>query len=555
MPRRAPWSDAIADRRVLSPDEAWAEDISRRILADCHPWQRAAVLDPARRITILTGRGGGKTTTLRARGIRKLVSKPKAKVLYFAKTRPHAEDLMWSPLKDTCDALGMVVGKDVHFNETKLRATFARTGSVYQLSGADDKKEIEKWRGQSFDEVQPDEGASHDPMLLDHLVFRIIGPRLGDRDGCIVLGGTPGHILRGLFYDATRTGSELHRPHADRDKPEYADWKGWSSHWWNLKMVSELPDATDRYPALVKLWGEALVEKAANQWSDDHPVWMREYLGLWAADNTDHVYKYSALKDGKPWNQWDPPRLATGFAKLPDDIGDWHYSVALDQGHGDPFACNVFAFSPRDPERRFRHVFGFERTKMYAKPTAELLVGEPATERVLKGGDHGKLEGVLGHTGWPDGFIADMDQAELDELSNVYGIRIAKAERNRDYKFGAIELVNGDLVDGRIQVLKDSALEKQLLQLQWKPDENGTLKEDAAQANHSTDSLIYARRAVAHMLTSEPPPPKKGGGAPPRTAPTDDAPPDEDPAGPRNVRRDEFGDLLLTDYSDDDWGG
>lgn len=552
MARRAPWSEAIADRRVLSPDEAWAEDISRRILADCHPWQRTAALDPARRMTFLTGRGGGKTTTMRARGICKLAKKAKAKVLYFAKTRPHAEDLMWNPLKDTCDALGMVVGKDVHFNETKLRATFARTGSVYQLSGADDKKEIEKWRGQSFDEVQVDEGASHDPMLLDHLVFRIIGPRLGDREGCIVLGGTPGHILRGLFYDATRTGSELHRPYADRDKPEYAEWKGWSSHWWNLKMVSELPDSLDRYPALVKLWEEALVEKAVNQWSDDHPVWMREYLGLWAADNTDHVYKYSALR-----NQWDPPRLATGFAKLPEDIADWHYSVALDQGHGDPFACNVFAFSPRDPERKFRHVFGFERTKMYAKPTAELLVGEPATERVLKGGDHGKLEGVLGHTGWPDGLIADMDQAELDELSNVYGIRIAKAERNRDYKFGAIELVNGDLVDGRIQVLKDSALEKQLLQLQWKADENGTLKEDAAQANHSCDSLIYARRAVAHMLTSEPPaPPKKGGGgAPPRPAPTDDAPLDDDPAGPRNGRRDEFGDLLLTDYSDDDWGG
>jgi len=550
MARRAPWSEAIADRRVLSPDEAWAEDVSRRILADCHPWQRAAVEDPARRYSLLVGRGGGKTRTFLTRGVRKLTKKPRSTVLYFAQTRDHAERLLWIPLKDVLDRLNV----EARFNETKLRCEIVRTGSTYHLSGADDKKEIEKWRGQSFDEVQVDEAASLKPELLDSLVHRIIGPRLGDRDGCIGLGGTPGHNLRGLFYDVTRSSSPKHRPYAKRGE-DPPDWRGWSSHEWTLKSVIDLPDAA-RYPALQKLWAEALEEKRSEQWSDDHPVWMREYLGLWAADNTDHVYKYSALKDGKPWNQWDPPRLATGFAKLPDDIGDWHYSVALDQGHGDPFACNVFAFSPRDPERKFRHVFGFERTKMYAKPTAELLVGEPATERVLKGGDHGKLEGVLGHTGWPDGFIADMDQAELDELSNVYGIRIAKAERNRDYKFGAIELVNGDLVDGRIQVLKDSALEKQLLQLQWKADENGTLKEDAAQANHSCDSLIYARRAVAHMLTSEPPPTKKGGGsAPPRPAPTDDAPPDEDPAGPRNGRRDEFGDLLLTDYSDDDWGG
>lgn len=507
-----------AQRRVLSPDSAWAQTISDLLLAGCHPWQENAATDEARRITLLVGRGGGKTTVLRVRGVRKCTAKTRAKILYFAKTRAHAEDLMWSPLKDLCERLGLVAGKDVIFNETKLRATFVRTGSVYQLSGMENKAEIEKWRGQSFDEVQIDEAASHDPTLLEFLVQRIVGPRLGDRDGCIVLSGTPGHILRGLFYDASRPSSRLHRPYAVRDLEEYAGWIGWSSHHWTLKDVVDLDRAEQRFPALVKLWAEALVEKAANGWSDEHPIWLREYLARWAADNTTHVFRYRAhLADGTAWNQWDPPRLPTGFvdlARAVPGVSDWHYSVSLDDGHGDPFACNVFAFSPRDPARKFRHVFSFEKTKMYAKPIAELLIGEPATARILKGADHGKLEGVLGHTGWPDGFIADADQAQLDELSNVYGIRIDKAEKNRDYKFGAIELVNGDLVDGRVVILKDSPLEKQLTELQWKADENGTLKEDAGQANHSTDTLVYGRRAVAQMLSgSDAPPSSPGAGA------------------------------------------
>ena len=58
---------------------------------------------------------------------------------------------------------------------------------------------------------------------------------------------------------------------------------------------------------------------------------------------------------------------------------------------------------------------------------------------------------------------------------------------------------------GKILVLKGSALEQQLSDLQWKPDDDGILKEDPGQANHSADCLVYARRAVAHMLTREQP--------------------------------------------------
>jgi len=98
--------------------------------------------------------------------------------------------------------------------------------------------------------------------------------------------------------------------------------------------------------------------------------------------------------------------------------------------------------------------------------------------------------------------ILDGNETTISELANVYGLRFVKADRRPDSKFGAIELTNGDLVDGRIKILKDSPLEKQISVLQWKEDDFGRKKEDKAQANHSTDTLIYARKLIATLFES-----------------------------------------------------
>jgi hypothetical protein len=41
-----------------------------------------------------------------------------------------------------------------------------------------------------------------------------------------------------------------------------------------------------------RVWHQALLEKERNQWTDDNPVWKREWLGLWAADDTENVFRY-----------------------------------------------------------------------------------------------------------------------------------------------------------------------------------------------------------------------------------------------------------------------
>jgi hypothetical protein len=453
----------LAARQAVSPNAAWAAEIKRAVLASCHPKQRAFVEDPSRRVAARVGRGGGKSTGWMARAIIKATA-GKAKVLFIATTRQQAEDLIWAKLKDTLEKLRI----EATFNETKLRCTIRKTDATIRLVGADDKREVDKLRGQTFDEVGIDEAASHGASLLDALIFRILGPRLGD-GAAIVLFGTPGHNLAGEFYEATRPNGPKNKPWSDREPLD--GWGGWSMHQWTLE------DGGLVVPEMARLWREALVEKETNQWVDDHPIWMREYLGQWAADDTENVYKYKPHDaEGQPWNQWDPERVGPmRFAKLPDRA-DWLYVLALDMGHGDPFACNVFTFSPSDPGKGIYHVFGFERTGMYARTIAELLLGEQVnTERP---------GGVIGQMGWPIGAIADADEAFIAEMGNVYGVRLTKAERKMGYKFGAIELVNGDLIDGRIKILKGSSLEQQCQQLQWVANEYGELKENKAQPNH-----------------------------------------------------------------------
>lgn len=506
------------ERRVLNPDEEWAAGLVDKMRSACHPWQLDAVDDTHRRISLLTGRGGGKTTAFVVRAVRKCVTRRLGQVLYFATTEDQARELVWDPLKELCSRLLLQPGRDVIFNETQLRCLFLRTGSVYQLSGMENTKHIEKWRGKTRDEVQVDEGASHKNELLDALLNRILGPRMR---GTILIAGTAGHIMAGTFYEVTRPGSSKHTPYRERATTRKPG--PWSSHRWDLDMVMALPDARSKYPEIAALWDEHQTEFEDQGWGIDSPIRKREYRAIWAADDTTAIFQYRPrLDDGTPWNEWDPERIEAGpdrvsIAKLPPGPDgkpreDWLYAFAMDHGAKDPFALNVFAASPSDTSRCIYHVYGFEQPGMYARRIAILLLG-PRIERDLDAA-HANPGGVIGAIGgWPTGMVSDIAQLGEDilkELSEVYGIRILAAEQKG--KLAGIELVNSDLVDGRLKILKGSTLAQQLSELQWVRDEYGFPKENKAQANHSSDTLIYGRREMGRLFDSareEPPKDKR----------------------------------------------
>lgn len=552
-PRAAPHARVKAERRVLSPDERWAGEIREAILADAHPFQADAIVDPSRRVSILGGRGGAKTTTLRGRAAIKATAIRKAEILYFARTDEHAKKLYWDKLQEMNEHYRL----ELRFKDSDQTATCARTGAIITIKGMNTDADIEVHRGYPFNEVQVDEGALHPAARLNKLFTQIVGPRLGERAGCIVVAGSAGFDLRGDFYDATRPGSPKHAPYADRSKPGY-ERKLWSSHYWTAKMVYELPNARKLYPAIVANWEEALVEKAENEWSDDNPIWLREYLAMWASDDTNMVFKYRAEVGGLPWNQWDPfdgqkiegiQGLELAIKKLHAmGFTDLRFVYGGDMGTTLPYALNIFAFSPRDPKRGIWHVMFFERTRMHARPIAEIHLGEEAATRAFLHQPAEPLGGAMGITGWPDAQVMDTDNATLNELTNTYGIPYKKAEKNPHYKKGAIELVNGDLVDGRIHVIKKSPLEDQLTTVQWRENKHGHVEEDQRQASHSTDTLVYGRKEIAGLFESgvveqEAPPPGPNPGQPVRKPDVADPRVGDSPLTSTNRYSDPWGNL------------
>lgn len=465
----------------------------------CFPKQRDYVLDPATRIVVNIGGRLGKTTAGRARLLRRAMTTPGADCLYIATTGGHAEMLMWEPLK----ALNHELGLGAEFHETKRIMRLPRNGSTITLVGADDKAAIEKLRGIPRHEVGIDEAASYPPRLLEHLIERVIEPRLGDYNGTLWLVGTPGAMQIGIFADLIRDGYEGARWYADRDLPEYEGWTRWSHHHWKAE------DGAPYVPEIASAWRLALQRKKDNGWSDDHPVWRREYLGLPACDDTENVYKYHPFtEDGRPWNQWDPPRLPNGFAKLPE--GNWNFVYGLDFGWADDFAVNIFAF--RSGDRTLYHCYGHGAKQMYPRKVAILLAGDEWVEAALSGKQLDRPGGLLGITGWPAGTAADKaagGDAQLAELQNTYGIHLDPAEKKD--KHDSIELANGDLIDGYVKILKGSALETQLSSLQWDIGEDGKLKEARKQPNDHADCFIYARRRAFNLIAppaAEPKPAK-----------------------------------------------
>lgn len=495
----------ILRSQPYSTEEVDAVDV--RIKKTTHPLQEWFVFDPNRYVSLLTGRGGGKTTAQLMRFIRCMVRTVDANCLFIAATRESAERLIWRELKRLLEKLRI----KATYSEAKLTCTL-RNGATLRLFGCDDKKDIQKLRGISYHEVGVDEVASINVELLRELIDEVIGPRLV---GALCLMGTPGKALEGQFYESTRPNGDLHRPFKDRDaldddgNPKYADFVGWSSHAWTVH-----DGASHGIAPMIEFLAIALLNKAKNKWSDTNPYWLREYMGQWIMDESVQVYAFRphlsvedaaerGMKVGAEWNIWDPKRNSKGFAILPEGITDWAYATSVDIGWKDAVAIETYAFSYTHPSRTLYHVHEVYRGRLYAKILAQILIGE-----ALDHSEYGGIFGAIG--GWPVALVGDFSRsghALLKELSEVYGITITPADKPYAYKNNSIELTNSFLHEGQIKVLKGSGVQTEMTTLQWVVDEYGKRTENPNQDNHGSDATIYMRDAVATLLPSALPPP------------------------------------------------
>jgi len=423
---------------------------------------------------------------------------PGSRILIISLTLKSTKENFWSGAPGGIIKQNHVYDLKLKFNHTD-NVWLHENGSRGRLAGAETVADIERLRGAAAeaDIAIVDECKSFSPDLLNELIRDVLEPGLMTRDGLLVLGGTPGSIPVGTFYEATdaraRTdaGGITCIPVEDADGPAYKKLNDterkelWRLHTWTIQDNTAAP----------KQWARALGNKRRQGWTDDHPTWRREYLGEWVTDATDLVYAWAAHKHKEEYVTWRPEKKTKeNPAGLPAEHGPWRYVLGIDLGYVDESALVLAAYS--ESLKELRHVYDFKSPGM----TVDDFFDE--------------VFAVLERFGRPDAIVADTagggSKMLVETLNQRYGLGIEPAKKTE--KQDHIELVNSDFAAGRIKIIPGSDLAHELSGLQWDLSREskmvlartGRLREDPSCPNHLCDALLYLYRYSYHFWSMAP---------------------------------------------------
>lgn len=420
--------------------------------------------DPAKRKAARCPRRAGKTTSALLLFADYFANHKEAVGWYFATTLKNARKLIWRPLRK----LNRELELGLEFHKTEAAISWPN-GSQLWLAGADDQHSIDEARGHEPHIVVVDEAAKHDQENLRYLIDEVIEPSLLDNDGQLILISTPGSIFAGIYYEVTGPAGvvvqtfedgrrAVARPYGERRK---AKWKGviweWSLHTWTLEENTARPD----------LWLKALALRKRKGWSDENPIWRREYLGEWAGTRGKRVYAYDAARD-----TWTPAGFVDGFAIMPKGHV-WRFIVGVDLGSKDPFAIQVAGFA--ETSKLLLQCYEYERRGL--TPTGMANAIKHAIK--LCGGET-RVEAIVSDFG-------QLGDAIIDEWLEEHGLFVERALKKN--KPDHIELLNGEYIEERCKNLKDSLLSAEQAVLEW--DEKRPGKEKASQKNNNCDAYLY----------------------------------------------------------------
>lgn len=393
--------------------------------------QLAFVSDYSRRKVAITSRQSGKTHSDAIDLIETALEYPGSIGIYVAPTRFAARSIIWERLK----AFDLQYSLGFAFNEVRLEAT-APNLSVVRLAGVPDKSRADRLRGTTLKRAIVDEAGSYPDSLLEYLVTDILEPALLVQRGWLSLTSTPG--LKPSGY--------LHRAATDTRAV-------WSRHSWSLY---DNPAVTDV--------GEYLAQKLAdNGWTQETPVFQREYLGLWAFDTDSQVYRVTS---------------ANYVDELPEVD---HTIIGLDLGYVDETAFVVIGWREHDPVLYVMHV----------ESHGELIVSDIA-DRLRE------LRDIY----QPMMMVADagaLGKTIVMELRGRHNLLVEAAEK-RD-KPAAIRAINSDFRRELIKVEATSPIVQQWQNLRWHPDFIG-IKEQDGLPNDLCDSFAYAFRKARHFTAT-----------------------------------------------------
>lgn len=464
----------LSARRAKQQHAKLADDFT----AEWFPEQRAFYEDPARLVAALCGRRSGKTRGGNRHFVRAAMTTHHGRFLYLNSTLDEARKLAWVGARG--DGMKSLIDRHklpATCNESTLSIHFPALDSWIYLRGADDEDGVTKALGLPYHEVWWDE-AQKIPSKLGPTIRDVLMPTLLDYRGRLRMTGTPVRNMAGLFFDVTQPSIA-------------ARTRGWKVHQWNL-LANPFFGATveERHTRgmldLQELLGGPEVAPL------DSPTMRREGKGEWVHEDANHVYWAHKIPRGELC--YAPARIQTGgfpdieraMADLPGAADGRPYFCAFgnDLGTRDPYAFVLWAWSLADPV--LYEVASFSKTGLdYDAMGAYMrMVGESVRigVTVADAGGGGKPAVMGWSKTWRD----------------RYQLPIIEATKTN--KYGAIQMMNTDMVNGRIRVREGGALLAEWLVHQWSSvvSATGKKKEDPTTPNHCSDAGLYAHRESYH---------------------------------------------------------
>jgi hypothetical protein len=320
-------------------------------------------------------------------------------------------------------------------NDTLLRWELPNK-SIVKCFGAKDRRDIDKMRGLSRVKLAVVDEAQSIGRHLEYMIDEVIEPFMVDVSGCIALTGTPGPIPQGYFYDLCTV-------------PGRASVHRWTLH--DNKFLGEDPNVF-----LARL-------RARRGITEMDAGYRREYCGEWVVDMNALVF---------PWSQ----RNHYTEADLPTR-GKWTYVMGVDVGVEDADAIAIEGWTDGDPH--LWHVAEFVQNH---QSHAEMM---------------GRVK-ALCEKYRPIKIVCDPaggGKRLIEDLRREHRLPIEAAEKTK--KIDAIMVVADWLRTGAWRIKDDSALQADMLRIEWDPDARGV---KVGKSFHSdiADASLYAAREARH---------------------------------------------------------
>lgn len=471
-------------KQVTSTEDLKVEEKRKQLRAYLTQKQQQVLDDPARRKAILCGRRAGKTVTDLIELFDTCLANKRARCLFLGRDKQAAKRACWDDLVMLNETYQL--GAEVKDYERILRFP---NGSTLEVSGVDTAQDAERIRGTKYHKIAVDECASFPVWyelenqkkvprgLLDDLIEKVLQPALRDHRGTLILSGTPGTLLAGLFYEATRNENRTIRPHPVNPKVKYCTARPyedrlnpiydqvefrWSFHRWHVMDNTALPH----------LWEAAEEEKLSNGWADDHPTYRRETLGEWVSSANQLVFCWTEEKNRILPEQDTPHGLPDGH--------DWAYLMGIDIGYTDPCAFVISAYSDTYPDLIV--IEDYQETKMdvddIARKIQEYLARYEHFQSIVADAGSGGAKNIT------------------ESLRNMYGLPVQDAQKGR--RRPQIELIRTDLNKGRIKLMPGTFLELEWSTQPW--DDTGE-EPDPGFPDHSADAMRYLFHNSYHRLS------------------------------------------------------